>query len=124
MAQVKQRHGCLTAWLVVVVIANGCTLLLYMLAADPLGQDLPLVPRWVLPLLTVLCVVRITCTVAVFLWRRWGFFGFVAVVVVEFSINLVTVQDIVSAVLGLVGLATLYGVLHIGGDRSGWRQLE
>jgi hypothetical protein len=41
-----------------------------------------------------------------------------------FAVNLAIGLDIISAILGLVGVAVLFGALHIGKENKGWTQLE
>jgi hypothetical protein len=43
---------------------------------------------------------------------------------VVFFVNLSIGVNPVAAVGGLLGVAILYGVLHIGKERKGWTQLE
>jgi hypothetical protein len=41
-----------------------------------------------------------------------------------FALNLAIGVSIPQAIMGLAGIAILYGVLQIGGENKGWAQLE
>ncbi|MGH3755135.1 MAG: hypothetical protein ACRDRP_21075 [Pseudonocardiaceae bacterium] len=62
-----------------------------------------------------LTAANVVCAIALFQWRKWGFYGFVATSVVGLVVNLAIGLNPVQALLGLVGIAILYGVLQIGG---------
>ena len=124
MADGKQRHGCLTVFLVVMIIANAVTALVYILAGTSLRQSLGNLPGWALPVLTVLGIFNIVCAVALFQWKKWAFWVFLASAVITFAINLSIGLGIGQSVLGLVGIAILYWVLQMGGEKKGWTQLE
>jgi hypothetical protein len=120
----KQRHGCLTAWLVLMIIANSGTALVYLLGSAAIKQTLPSAPAWCFPLLAVLGLLNVVCAVALLQWRKWGFFGFVVSALAAFGINLAIGLNIVQACFGLVGVGVLYAVLQIGNANKGWPQLE
>jgi len=59
-----------------------------------------------------------------FRWKKWGFWGFALSSLIVFAVNLAVGLNITSAILGLVGVAVLFGVLHIDKENKGWTQLE
>lgn len=120
----KQRHGCLTAWLVVVIAGNAVVALVNLLERDVIRQQLPNAPGWAFPVLAILGVVNIICAVALFQWKKWGFYGICATTTAGLLINLSIGVGIGPSLTGLIGIALLYGVLQIGGDRKAWPQLE
>src|SRR5215471_8227295 len=120
----KQRHGCLTAWLVLVIILNAIVSLVYLFGSSAVASALPSSRGWAIPVLAVLALVNVACAVALFLWKRWGFYGLVATSVVTFGINIALGINVLQAAFGLVGVAILYGVLQIGQTNKGWPQLE
>jgi hypothetical protein len=124
MGEEKQRHGCLTAWLVLMIVANAATAVLYLIAGAAFRQKLPNAPDWVLPVLIGMGVVNVVCAVGLFRWKKWGFYGFLVTSVMAFAVNLMLGLGIARALLGLVGVAILYGVLQIGTENKGWPQLE
>jgi hypothetical protein len=119
----KQRHGCATAWLVLMIVANAFAALRYLIAGGQIQRQLPGFPVWAVPVLTVGCLLNIVFAVALLSWKKWGFYGFVALSALAFAVNLAAGVGAL-AVTGLIGVAILFAVLQIGGKRSTWRQLE
>ena len=111
----KQRHGCLTAYLIFAIIVNAAVALYYVfegLAAFIIGA-----------IFVVLLIFNIICFIALFKWRKWGFWGVVVCIIVGVCLNLYLELGPVSF-SGLIGLGVLYGVLHIGEENKGWPQLD
>jgi hypothetical protein len=124
MKENKERHGCLTAWLVFLIIANAASALLYLVASDAIRQTLPIAPGWVFPLLAVVGIFNLVCAIALLRWKKWGFYGFVVSSIVALVINLSIGLGIVQSLAGLLGLAILYGLLHLGKENKAWPQLD
>ncbi len=124
MSEGKQRHGCLTAWLVLMIVANAATALMYLLGSAAIRENFPSAPAWAFPVLAVMGIANVVCAIALFQWKKWGFFGFLVTSAIAFVVNLMIGLIIVQAVLGLTGVAILYGVLQIGKERKGWTQLD
>jgi hypothetical protein len=124
MSEGKQRHGCLTTWLVLMMILNSLASALYFLGSATLRQNYPSAPDWAATVLFAMSIVNIVCGIALFRWKKWGFFVFIATSAVGFMINLIIGLNIFQALLGLIGVAALYGVLQIGKENKGWTQLE
>ena len=56
--------------------------------------------------------------------QEMGILGFLASSVVIFVVNVSAGFGVSSALVGLLGVAILYGVLHIGKETKGWSQLD
>jgi len=124
MNEQKKRHGCLTAWLGLMLILNSGTVLLYVLGSAAIRQYYPSAPDWAFLALILLGVLNIVFTVALFRWKKWGFWGAVATSALTMVVNLVMGLNMVQAMQGLIGLAILFGVLQIGKESKGWQLLE
>jgi hypothetical protein len=120
----KQRHGCLTAWLVLMIIANSATALIYLFASGTIRQTFPDAPAGIFPLLAILGIFNVVCSIALFKWKKWGFYGFMVSSIVALIINLIIGLNIAQSLGGLIGVAILYGVLKIGKERAAWPRLE
>ncbi|HEY8871541.1 MAG TPA: hypothetical protein VIM52_00810 [Stellaceae bacterium] len=120
----KQRHGCLTAYLVFMIIANSATALMYLVGAEDIRRKIPEIPQWSFPVLIVGAILNLVFAIALLRWKKWGFWGFVATAMVLFFVNLSLGFALGPALVGLLGVAILYGVLHIGKERQGWSQLD
>ena len=124
MTDGKSRHGCLPAWLVLVIVANSATGLMYLLGSDAIRKTIPDAPGWAFPVLIVFSVFNLVCAIALFQWKKWGFWGFCVSSVVALIVNLAIGLGIGSALGGLIGAAITYGVLQIGKENKGWPQLD
>jgi hypothetical protein len=124
MAEPKQRHGCLTAWLILMIIANSLTALIYLIASGTIKSGLPSAPAWTVPTLAVACIANVVFSVALFQWKKWGFWGFVGTSILALVINLTIGLHISRVLLGVLGVVILYAVLQIGKENRGWIQLE
>jgi hypothetical protein len=122
--QNKQRHGCLTAWLILMIIANSLTSLAFFMGSQSVRLNFPMAPPWAFPVLGALGVINLVCAIALFKWKKWGFFGFAASSIVAFVVNLMVGVPILQALLGIVGFVVLFAVLQIGTENKGWTQLE
>ncbi len=124
------RHGCLAAYLVIIIVLNALVALLYLLTSDAITDTLEdagsEVASWTIPALGILAILNVVFAIAIWRWQRWGFWGLVASAVVAFAVNLSIGVSLPQALLGLVGLAVLAGVLQMGGpsNRTGWAQLR
>lgn len=119
----KQRHGCLTAYLVFMMIANSVTVLVCF-DKEGIRRSFPNLPDWAIPVSIALGYVNLVCAVDLFRWKKWGFWGFTCSAAVSFVVNLSLGVNAVGAIDGLLGVAVLYGVLQIGKERKGWTQLD
>lgn len=115
--EAKSRHGCATAFLYFMVIANS--LVAVNIVVFLVRARVPVAAHW----RVVLVVLNVLFLVALLRWKRWGFYGIAVTVSLAAAINFLS-EGLREALLGLVGLAVLYGVLQIGGKRSTWSQLE
>lgn len=117
----KDRHGCLTAYLVYMVLANSLYTLYFLTEANfPQGT-----PGWAVPVLVVTGLVNVVCAIALFRWKKWGFWGFCISSAYSLLVNLNLGIGSAQSLIGLIGILVLYAVLHIGGESNkAWPQLE
>jgi hypothetical protein len=81
------------------------------------------VPGWSVFLSVIGAFLITICTVALFRWRKWGFYGVCAVAAVIFTVNLLSgVGPLL--LLGPVGVVVLYAVLNLGGGKKAWPRLR
>jgi len=120
----KQRHGCLAAWLIAMVVMSTFAVFVYFLAGGFLLEMLPEASAWSIYALAALALFNLGFAFALWNWKKWGFWGYCATSAAAFVINLVIGTGIGPSLMGLFGLVILYGVLQIGRDNKGWPQLE
>jgi hypothetical protein len=122
----KQRHGCVTAWLVLMIIANSLTAMAYFFASEMITKNLSMdVSNSMIILLGIICIANVIFSVMLFQWKKLGFWGFIITSIGALIINLSIGLGITQSLFGLVGIAILYGVLQIKKDNiPAWDNLE
>jgi hypothetical protein len=94
--------------------------------SDLFGQDIVL-PLWNIVVSIVASVLVIGFTVALFMWKKWGFWGLIGIEVVNIAAGVVegeTFTVITSILSAVIAIGLLYATLQIGGQNKGWTQLE
>ena len=124
MENSKNRHGCLTAYLIFMLIANSAVFVMYLTSSEAIIAANPSMPQWAIPVLMFFGTVNVICAVMLFKLKRSGFYGFVVSAIIVFFLNLHFGLGIAGSLPGLIGIAILYGVLNIGKDNKGWPQLD
>ena len=97
-----QRGGCLTIFLVGVLLANG------LAALSGAGQ----------PLLLTLAIARIVFALAIWSWQRWGAYGY-GVVTVFLTAAYLLIGDYSTAFVAMLDLTILAYLL-----RESWPQMK
>jgi len=120
----KRRHVCLTVYLLLVILANAAAMTLYLFDHVGLKKQLPQVPSWAFPVLTLIVTVNLLSGMALWKWKRWGFWGFAGAAVVTLVIGLAIGLSPLVAFGGILVVAVLYGAFQIGGEKKGWPQLD
>jgi hypothetical protein len=123
----KQRHGCVTAWLALMIVINSLTSVIYLFFGDVVKEKAPDVSTSLLLLLAFLSLSNVFFAAMLLRWKKLGFWGFVITSVAAFILNLMMGLGIFQSVFGMTGLLILYGILQIkkeGSDTSTWSNLE
>lgn len=122
----KQRHGCVTAWLVFMIVVNSVTALVYLFGSKLIAGKLTgSVPPVFVSLLGIAGVANVIFSVQMMQWKKSGFKGFVVSSVCAMAINLLIGVGLIQSLLGLLGIAILYGILQISKDGvSAWDNLK
>ncbi len=122
----KKRHGCVTAWLILMIIANSIAIL-GSFVVNSFGPDAPaeVFTRGNQLLLGIIAVANLAFSILLLQWKRWAFWGFLCSSSLTFVINLMSGVGIVVSLTGLIGVALLYAILQIKEQGvSAWSQLE
>ena len=122
----KQRHGCVTAWLILIIIGSSLSSLVYLFAGNRVAQSYPDgISSSMLILLAVLGIGNVIFAILLFKWKKIGFWGFVSNSIAASFINVSIGLNIGQSFIGLIGIAVLYGVLQIKkDDLAAWKNLE
>jgi hypothetical protein len=113
MADAKQRHWCLTAWLILMIIANSIVILSGLMAMT-IKSTIAL----------SFFIANVVFLVALFQWKKWGFFGYVGTNILIMVRGLTTGWHIGRFLLQVLWVLILYAVLQVGKEKRGWTQLE
>ncbi|MBI4180699.1 MAG: hypothetical protein HY528_02090 [Chloroflexi bacterium] len=116
----KKRNGWLTVWLTLTLIANVIAIFISLLAG---GMLYGAFPGWVLPFYLALAIFNMVCVIALFRWKKWGFWGECVLGVIAFIAN-ISVGAGVVAIFGITGPLITFGLLHVGKEDKGWPQLS
>ena len=126
---VRRRPILLTAYLTFLIIANAAATGLYILKPAAISNELAKLPEWVFPVFIGVGLLNIICGLALFGWRKLGFWGLAASAIAVLLINLQIGLGLTTALgrssgLGeLCAVGILYGVLRLGKGTDGWSQL-
>jgi len=117
----KKRHGCLTAYLSVLIVGALIALVFYLFRA--IGRND--YPVWESLLFAVVSLFDIVCAVAVFMWKKWGVWGLCGIAVIGFIVSLFQGELVIFAIINItISIGILFWVLNVGGENKGWPQLE
>jgi hypothetical protein len=124
--QGKQRHGCVTAWLILMIIGNSMVALFLLFAGNFIGQTQSLpIPPSMLIILSILGIVNVICAIMLMQWKKIGFWGFIITSVIAFGINIQLELGIGQSVSGLISIGILYAILQIRKNGvSAWENMN
>lgn len=114
----RTRGGCLTAFLVAMLVLNPLTSLYYIFAGEALRRAVPAFPSWAVPLFAVGSILNVVFALAVWRWQRWGVYGFLVTALLTFAINAIYV-GILPGLLGVLGPVILCLLI-----RPHWAQMS
>jgi hypothetical protein len=120
----KQRHGCLAAYLIVMMVLAVIGIIFSLLAVALGGAATQ--PLWTIILGIIVGIFNLVCLAAVWRWQKWGFYGILGASVFYAIISFASGAGMgVATLIGaVIGMLIFYGVLQIGGDSKGWSQLD
>jgi hypothetical protein len=114
-----ERSPALKAWLILLLIANGLTAVVYAFFWLFIKIYDPARGGWALPALALVSVVSVLFIIAVFKWKKWGVYGFAFSTLISLGINTQIGVSNLSTVFGLIGVAVLWYFL-----RPYWAYME
>ena len=122
----KERHGCVSSWLILMMVANSLTGLIYLITPESIAKLLPgEIPNYIFIILGLIGIANVVFAWALFKWKLWGFYGFIATSLASFIINILIGIEATQSILGLLGIAFLFGVLQIKKNNiSAWNYME
>ncbi len=122
---IPQRHGCLTAWLYLIILGGTFGLLGLLLLSNAPHRPGYHPPSPLIMGIVVACMVAsMACAGLLFLLKRWGFYGYIVANLVLCGANFAAGIDVVRALAPLVWVGCLIGVMQIGGRYKAWNRLR
>jgi hypothetical protein len=116
MTEGRTRGGCLTTFLVLMILFNVAVPAYYLVAGHQVRRLNPNFPTWGPTLFVLMGVINLICAIGVWRWRRWGVIGYGATALCFFT---VPGQNPVLAILGLLGPVVLSFLVS-----PQWSQME
>lgn len=126
---IKERHGCVTTWLVFALIANGLVALIYFavsIGSVSLPSEYELaVSSPILIGLGILGIIKVISLVMIWQWQKMGFYGLVATSILAVALGLAIDGDASGIGSGFIGIAIFYAILQAKENGvSAWDNLE
>jgi hypothetical protein len=118
------RHGCLTAWLILMLIANAATAITTPLSVANMAKAGLQVNSTAVGVIVICAVANLIFAIALFRWMKWGFWGFCVTSAAALVTNLSIGLGIGQSLFGLIGIGLLYWVLNMGETNKAWPRLR
>jgi hypothetical protein len=106
--EIQRRGFWLSAFLILVIIANALTAFSYATNPELVMRLLPQANNLVTYLLALIAFINVILATAIWSWKKWGVIGFYIGVVVVFSVNLYLGLGFLASMPGLVGGVIIY----------------
>ncbi len=118
------RHGCFTAWLILMLIANAATAITTPLSVANMSKTGLQINGTAIAVIVICAVANLIFAIALFRWMKWGFWGFCVTSAVALVTNLSVGLGIGPSLGGLIGIGLLYWVLNMGEANKAWPRLK
>ena len=122
----KERHGCVSAWLIFIIIVNFIIILFNVFSSPVVTKSLLHYPsKLVMVSYTAIAALNILFIVMILKWKKWAFWGIVIIGLWGAILNFFVTVNYFTSTVGLLGIVILYGILQIKKDKiSAWSNLE
>ena len=113
-AMIRKHSGCLTAFLALAIIGNALLAIITWAAMSGVSSSY----QPVIFLAGLLNLAGVGFAIAIYKWKKWGVYGYVACIGITILLNLV-LGDLLSAARGLIPIGLLAYLI-----RPSWGQME
>jgi hypothetical protein len=124
--QNKQRHGCLTAWLIYLMISYSIVSLGLFYKIDTIAQKFQYIKSE--NLLLIVASIEILNVLFLFMLLKWfklGFWGLLSTSTLLFIIQIMNSNNILTPIITAIVMLIIYGLLKLKKRNvSGWDNLE
>jgi len=120
----RKRHWFLNVWMYLLLLINLGNTLFYLAWSvaihigffDPTGV--------IYPVLFAFALIKLISIIAMFHWKKWGFWGVFASSAFIYYFSLSDSNLAANALIGPIDALILFGLLHIGKENKAWPQLN
>ena len=122
----KQRHGCLTAWLIYLIIAYSFSTIIFFFKTDEISKiTLYKTSENLNIIYGSLAILGVLFSVMLLKWVKLGFWGILFISISILIMRIINDFNITSSILVFLCLIILFGLLQLKkGNISGWNNLE
>jgi len=124
--QPKQRHGCVTAWLILMIVVNAAAMFYSLISTNSdLDPYRMVIPEWIYLTLALISLCNVVFAVMLLKWKKIAFWGFVVTSILTMGLNIYAGLGVAQSLVGLLGVGVLFAILQIKEDgKSAWENLE
>jgi hypothetical protein len=122
----KQRHGCLTAWLIYLMISNSIVSLGLFYNINSIVERFKYIKSE--NLLLIVASIQILNVLFLFMLLKWfklGFWGLLSTSTLLFIIQIMNTKNILTPIITVIVMLIIYGLLKLKKRNiSGWDNLD
>lgn len=104
----KKRGFWLTAFLVLMFIANPLTSIMYLTNPEIYVTLIPGMTVGLIYTMGVMALMNVVFAVGIWTWKKWGVFGFYGSAAIAFGINIIAGLGVLASSLGLIGVLIIF----------------
>ena len=124
--QNKQRHGCLTAWLIYLILSYSIVSLGLFFNSDSTVEKFQYIKSENLLLIVAsIAILNVLFIFMVLKWFKLGFWGLLSTSTLLFIIQIMNSNNILTPIITAIVMLIIYGLLKLKKRNvSGWDNLE
>ena len=124
--QNKQRHGCLTAWLIYLILSYSIVSLGLFFNSDSIVQKFQYIKSENLLLIVAsIAILNVLFIYMLLKWFKLGFWGLLSTSTLLFIIQIMNSNNILTPIITAIVMLIIYGLLKLKKRNvSGWDNLE
>lgn len=104
----KKRGAWLTIFLALMFIVNPITAFTYFTNPEMVLQASPSMTIGILYVMGIISLMNVAIAAGVWMWKKWAVYGFFAIAVIAFCINVYVGIGIIPSLIGLIGPVIIY----------------
>ena len=123
----KQRHGCVTAFLIFLMIANSASVILYFFATEFMSKTLSIeISDSDKIFLSIFKIANLISCILLFQWKKIGFWLYIATNVATVVLSIYQGKGTSQLWSALFGIALLFGIMQIAikNGKTTWNELS